>query len=246
MNRTQTLLSFSLPPNTMYPRVFRELLAAKGSNIEPAFFHRDPETGRPAQGRAKISTVGGPTWVGILAQPGEAHLLYKYMGEITRVLCQHLGHAVPMRLVEHTLSIRPTAEPVTYRLSEICLRRRIGGDRETQMKRVYSKEKPSDILIQEILLRGLNAAARRYGFDLPTDNQIDPQVWIKKELGLRTFESGLIETSEASGLVIADVTMNLELGGMWLFGDLSSRGYGRMIRRVARPGIDAPVEWDIP
>lgn len=230
----QTLLRFSLPEGMkLYPRQFRELLAARGT-FSSQFFHRDAVTGRPANGRAMISMIGGPRWVGVLAQPGAEHLIDAHMVECLRAITAHVAAPVPMQIEQYDISLAATPYPVQYRLSEICLRKRIKQPKMLRHQRLqHGRDKPNEQEIREVILRGLSAAARKHGWDLPLDEQIDLNIWIKKEMGLR------IETSEGLGdgacLIIADVSMHLDLGGIWQFGDLSSRGYGRLIRQ--NPGV---------
>lgn len=186
-------------------------------------------------GLPALCFVGGRTWVGILAAPDSQSLLYDIAGPATIALSRHLQTSVPMQIKALSFGVSHSFSPIEYRLREVALKRRYQTTRDT----------PVDELIRARVVSGLTRIANTYGLDLPSENALDIHVNVLKERGLRLTVPNKV-TNEYLHLVDADISMCAQLKGMWLVGNLTSRGYGRLISRVA--GIefnnDMEVEHD--
>jgi len=219
----QLLLKFQLPRGVrLFPNAFRELVAKQDLDM-PAAFHRNA-VGTSNVGLPPISFVGGVSWVGILSQPNQDHLLHQLLGPAATAISRHLNTNVPMNMVTLELGAEKKFSPINYRLREMALKRRYDSTRA----------KPVDLLIRERLLSGLARIASTHMIDLPSDDFLDVAVTIRKERGLR-LQVHNVMTNEYVHLVDADISMNVALSGMWQVGNLTSRGYGRLIQE--HPGI---------
>lgn len=219
----QTLLRYQLPPGTrIYPNQFRELVA-KQDIKNPAVFHRD-ERGQSLVDLPALCFVGATNWVGILAQPNEDDLLNSIIGPATMALSKHLNTSIPISIEQLQVKAEKRFEPVKYRLREIALKRRY----ETTQKR------PVDELIRDRILSGLERLAGKFCIDLPSADFLDVDVNIRIERGVQLQVTGKM-TKAFVHVVDADIEMNVDLGGMWMVGNLTSRGYGRLIKE--NPGV---------
>jgi hypothetical protein len=221
----QTLLKYQLPKGVrVYPNQFRELLAKQDLQL-PEAFHRTPD-GKTNTGLPGICFVGGVSWVGILANPNQDAIFNQMIGPATMAISRFLNTSVPVQIDQIKFGAQARLVPVNYRLREMALKRRYDTTRA----------RPVEELVRERILKGMARIANQYGIDLPSDDALDVDVTIRYERGLR-LEVPQKMTNEFLHLVDADVSMNVDLAGMWQVGNLTSRGYGRLIQE--HPGIPA-------
>jgi len=226
----QTLLRIGLPSGTLlYASRFRELVA-RLPNVPAMLFHR-AEDGRTLPGAPGVRFVGGRQWVGILADPGYEWLVYDFMGAAVRAVTQYISKAVPVSVEEHELDVRSCQWPVRYWIRDMAIKRR------TDVRRKISTHD----LVADLLLRDIEAQAGRFGLDVPTRDQLDLFVEVLSEKGLR-LQTTVGVTNEFVHLVNASFDIHAELRGLWFAGNLTSRGYGRIGRDLARLAVHAPLE----
>ncbi len=233
MNREmhQSLLKIMLPDGVpqLYSNEFREMLAKGGDSnplLPPAFFHCGAN-GVSLQGKPDIRIVGGCRWVGILDQTGRSPLFDGAVGAATRIVAQHYGQPVPIQVEAPKFGANIDAEGGvsgmrSYFVRDLAIKRRGKGRRSMEDRE----------LVRRVLLDGIGEIASRYGFDVPPEDALNLRIHDFRCIGLRL---GTVRgaTNEYVSLVNAEITMNCDLSGIWQAGSLQSRGYGRIVPKIA-------------
>lgn len=245
----QYLLRFATPPEAkVYPNDFREALAKH--DLPALFFSRDPETGKSISGKVHselgvrkhiekhgvppapateeqranpfalpgIRIVGSAKWVGILAT-GERYkpLLDAATVPAIQTIRALLGKATSVELEQRDLVAEALQYPRRYIIRELV------------MKSGLTKEEGVSERVQERILQGLERQAAAYGLDLPTRGQLDVRVTnVDRPRGLRMVTS-TGPTKQFVGLANVEFYACVDLKGYWFIGNLTSRGYGRII-----------------
>jgi len=220
----QSLLRIALPPGCrVYPSTFRELLS-KVPDLPNALFHRD-ESGQTINARPSLRVVGGQAWVGLLANPGQERLLRDAVGPAIIAISNYTGLACKVEMETLDYDLRASDEPTVYWIREMAIKRR------------HPRAMSLDIetLIAERTLGAIEAACLDAGIDCPTAEQLGIQTLEAiRPRGMQLLTTtGL--TKEFVTLVDARVMLHGKLNGMWFAGNLTSRGYGRII--LPRPGM---------
>lgn len=240
--RRQALLKIYLPDGQppLYASRFRELLAKGGDGhplLPPAFFHYD-EHGKTLQGKSDIRVIGGQHWVGILSQSGVSPVFDGAVGVASRLIAQHYGQPVPIQVeapefgvaVDHTTG---RSGMRSYYVRDLAIKRRHKVRREM-----------ADVdLIRKVLMDGIMEIADRYGFDVPPEQALNLRIHDLRCIGLR-LGTTQGSTNEFVTLANAEFSMNCDLRGIWQAGSLQSRGYGRIVSKIAGSAIktSAPRE----
>lgn len=215
----QTLLRMSLPNGrTLWPDELRAVVARQDKLIDPLLMGRD-EHGRTLP-NPPVRFVGSRKWVGLVANPGFEDLLYAHTGVVIKAASQQLGVPVPVVVEEHELRLSRSHTPSFYAALNVAFKRR----NET------ARGMPEAELFVDRLRKGLERQAMLFGIDCPMGDELEiDNVRIDRQLGmgLKT-DRGL--TGEAVTLLTkVEFTMFAELRGFWFAGNLSSRGYGRIV-----------------
>jgi hypothetical protein len=221
----QTLLRISLPGGMrIYPSAFREMLA-KMPDLPNALFHRDDAGKTINTCPPAIRMAGAVGWVGLVAEPGSEQLLFSVMGSAVQAASTAIGKSCSIQVETIELNIKALNEPRVYWVREMAIKR--------QHKRAM--EQDVETLIRERMLTSLEASCNSNGFVCPTADALGIEVVeIVHERGLRLqTTTGL--TNMFVHLVDARVMVHADLDGMWFVGNLTSRGYGRIIQ--PRPGM---------
>ncbi|MBE7540620.1 MAG: hypothetical protein HS122_19705 [Opitutaceae bacterium] len=213
----------------LYPNEFRELLARAGDGnplLPSAFFHCGPD-GVPLPGKPDIRIVGGKSWVGILDQTGRNPLFDGAVGAATRIVAQHYGQPVTIQVEAPKFGANIDAEGGFsggrgYFVRDMAIKRRGKGRRNMDDRE----------LARRILLDGIGEIANRYGFDVPPESTLNLRIHDFRCIGLRLGTTRGV-TNEYVSLVNAEITMNCDLSGIWQAGSLQSRGYGRIVPKIA-------------
>nr|6H9H_A Chain A, Csf5 [Aromatoleum aromaticum EbN1]6H9H_B Chain B, Csf5 [Aromatoleum aromaticum EbN1]6H9I_A Chain A, Csf5 [Aromatoleum aromaticum EbN1]6H9I_B Chain B, Csf5 [Aromatoleum aromaticum EbN1] len=245
----QHLLRFALPAGKkLWPNDLREALAKH--DLPPLFFSRDPQTGHAItramrnekrvrgyieqhgheppppteEQRANplaipgIRIVGSSTWVGILAT-GERYkpLLEAATLPAIQIVTQRCGRGVGVELEQHTLSIKGLDDPKRYFVRNLV------------MKRGLTKTAENTTQVASRILSALERQAVAYSLDLPPTAQVDIHVEsVVRPRGMRLVTS-TGATEQFVGLADVEFYACLDLKGYWFAGNLTSRGYGRII-----------------
>lgn len=221
---TQTLLRISLPDGfTLYASHFREMLA-KLPGVPAALFHRDAE-GKTLNERPGIRAMGGAGWVGLLADSEHAPLVIAAAGAAILAVSTFVGRPCKVQMENLNFGIKLAHSPQTYWVREMAI------------KRKSPKARAQDVgsLIAERALSSIEATCEKYGLDCPTSNQLEiTTTEIVRERGMN-LETSTGLTGMFVHLVDAVITVHADLGGMWFVGNLTARGYGRLIQ--PRPGM---------
>lgn len=221
---TQTLLRISLPDGfTLYASHFREMLA-KLPGVPAALFHRDAE-GKTFNERPGIRAVGGTGWVGLLADSEHAPLVTDVTGAAILAVSTLVGRPCKVQMEHLNFGIKLDHSPQTYWVREMAIKRKSPKARAQEV----------GSLIAERVLTSIEATCDKYGFDCPTSNQLEiTTTEIVRERGMN-LETSTGLTGMFVHLVDAVVTVHADLSGMWFVGNLTARGYGRLIQ--PRPGM---------
>lgn len=225
MNK-QSLLKIQLPRGKeLRGAEFREMLA-KEENLPESFFHY--ENGKPKNGGAgdalqiaalpQICIVSGRGWVGVLAQPGQEDLLDAASGKIIRTVTKRIGEVCKIEMQNPTFGCAVQKSPTTYWIREMVMKRRHPAARNA----------PIETLVEQRIKAGMERYATAYGFDLPSWSDMDLRVTQcnrPRGLALRTT-AGV--TREYATLVDVEFKAFVDLKGIWMLGNLTSRGYGRV------------------
>lgn len=224
----QTILKIRLPEGArIYPSRFRELLA-KQNDLPEGFFHY--ENGRPRNGLPETQVVGGKGWVGVLAS-GDAQraIVAQATGTAIRAASAELGgRPVQVAIEDIEFAVRDGHMPITYFIREMAIKRRHPGARTADVRD----------LIERRLRQALARQAESAGLDMPVDYPLQIAE-VTRERGLR-LETASGMTNEYVHLVDASFSTTLVLSGIWMCGNLTARGYGRIIRDVGQ--FSTPLE----
>lgn len=218
----QTLARITLPEGKkLYASRFRELLAKQ--DLPPAFFHRAAD-GHSLEEQPTIRVVGGKSWVGIVGdgENGE-RLINTALGPAIRAVSQAVDSCVPVRLETHLPVIETSEYPCRYWVREMVIKRRTKARRET----------PNEDIAAYEIMRGLNNGAKRFNLDvsLLSSDLVFRVESVHRPRGLRiSTTSG--DTDEYATLMDVEFILNRKLTGFWFAGALTSRGYGRIGRKL--------------
>ena len=222
----QSLLKITLPKGVeLRGSEFREMLA-KETDLPEEFFHY--ENGAPkgstngsvnqADALPPICILSGKGWVGILAQPGHEDLIELATGKAMRVVNKRLNTACKVEFQNPEFGCAPKDIASTYWVREMVMKRR------TPEARAASIES----LVEKRIISGLERYADAYGIVLPSLDKIELQVTQcirPRGLAIRTTGG---TTKEYATLVDVEIKAFVELKGIWMLGNLTSRGYGRV------------------
>jgi hypothetical protein len=172
--------------------------------------------------------LGGKQWVGILADQSHAELVYDVMGRAVHVVSQRIGKPVRPSLEEHDFGIERLHTPKRYWIREMALKRRHPGSRQAEVQELVSQR----------LLQGLTRAADHYSLDCPSLDELGLFMVVTRHIGMPLSTTTGI-TKEYVTLVNAEVLLHADLSGFWFAGNLTSRGYGRIIPQ--HPGSTASL-----
>lgn len=249
----QTLLRINLPEGVVcHPAPFREKLATTALPSE--FFHygkeiecQDRKTelvdgklvktelGRitkhfdapiPLNGRPPIRVIGGRRWLGVVADPNAEDLLMSHVGTIIQTAAGVAGKPCKVEIEQRQFGIRYTETPMRYMLREMAVKRR----------GAQAREKDIGQLVAERIFGGANGGfhgidgtCAEFGFEPPVKELLEIKVFPTRAIGLHNRTSNG-QSKEYVSLVDAEVWMNAHLAGIWQVGNLTARGYGRLIR----------------
>lgn len=225
--RAQHLLRFTLPEGVrIYPSDFRKSLA--GTNqLRPEFFHYDPDTGHPVrEGQNKsaipgIRIVGGRTWVGVLASPSCKDLLDQSIPTIIYTISGICKKPVATEFSSYTFAIHATQTPIRYRVREMVIKKGAKKD---------MPEAERIALIKSRIQQAIYNQAKDHGMDCPTNEQLGVMISkIERPRGLRIVSRNG-ETNQFAELVDVEFYVHAMLKGFWFAGNLTARGYGRIIQ----------------
>ena len=221
----QSLLRIHLPPgHRVYPSTFREMLA-KVPDLPNSLFHRD-DNNETLNSRPGVRVVGARTWVGLLANPGYDRVVRDAVGPAIIAVSNHTGIACKVEMEQLEFGLVARDEPTVYWIREMAIKRR--GPRALNMD--------LESLIAERVLTSIEAACSSADFECPTKEQLDIRtVEVVRSRGMQLQTTSGV-TKEFVQLVDARVMIHAKLNGMWFAGNLTSRGYGRII--LPRPGMD--------
>ncbi len=228
MPKHQEVLRISLPAGVrLYPSRFRELLA-KVPGLPNALFHRDDQ-GETINGKPPIRTVGGASWVGLVADPGEEELLRLAVGPAIMAVTKEVGSPCPVQVERREFGLEPADAPKPYFVREIVV------------KRGMVKE-GADIpaLIKARIEDSVETICANNGFDCPTREAMG--IYVHEVTGVKglRLQTTAGVTNRYVGLANARILINADLKGFWSVGSLTSRGYGRLI--YAFPGMNTALE----
>lgn len=252
---SQRLLRINWPEGVSFSAAqFREQLAK--ANLPSSFFHygteveswektrevvngkfvttaktrvtRSHEKAIPLNGRPPVRVIGGKSWVGVVADPGASDLLLPHVGCILDTASTLAKRAVKVELDERKFGIRYTEHPVKYMLREMAIKRR--GDRAWNAEieplvteRVFGSASAGSS-------HGIDGICAHFGFEPPVRELLDLKVFALRCIGMHNKTSDG-KSNEYVSLVDAEVWMNADLDGIWQVGNLTARGYGRLIAR---------------
>lgn len=222
----QNLLKIEIPKGKeLRGADFREMLA-KETNLPEAFFHY--ENGKPksssngsknqADALPPICIISGKGWVGILAQPGHEELIELATGKALRVVNKRLDTICKVELQSPEFGCAPHDAPATYWVREMVMKRR------NPMSRSSSVED----LVERRVKSGLERYAEAYDIVLPSWEAMDLRITKcerPRGLAIRTTSG---TTNEYATLVDVEFKAFVNLKGIWMLGNLTSRGYGRV------------------
>ena len=169
-------------------------------------------------GAPAIRTVGARTWVGLLAEGGHEDVLLKVMGSALRAASHECRSLLPLKIEQHELSLQRRDEPVRYFLREAAIKRRTDISRASDI----------ETLIENRVYSAIESTCGRFGMDCPTKDDLGILVSEVEYQGLR-LQTTTGVTDEYVALVNARVLIYAELKGFWFVGNLTSRGYGRLM-----------------
>lgn len=226
---TQTLLRIALPADVrVFPSQFRERLAKDG-DLPASFFHYD--AGRPMTGTPTVRIVGGKTWVGILACGANQYdLVSEAMTPAVRALNLQ-GRVLRTAIETFEFGVADSHLPQTYFIREMTIKRR----------HVAARLADDRDLVTERLRQGLIRQFCENEFYVPDDFPLMVTEVIRpRGLHLKTANG---KSNEYVTLLDAQFVTPLNLSGFWFAGNLTARGYGRIIRDagqfVAAPSKEA-------
>jgi len=223
--KKQTLLKIGLPDGKpiLHASDFREMMAkaGDGSALLPSSFFNYGEDGRPLSSTdPDIRFVGGKSWVGILSMTADSPLIDQAAGIAVRVASGHFKRPLPMTIESKAFSLEEVQYPVMYYLRDMAIKRRTEELRN----------EPTEQLARRRIESSLARIAGTHGFDLPVASRLNIVFHNIRELGMHLRTSNG-KSNEYVTLVNAEVSMHLNLKGMWQVCNLPSRGHGRLIKQ---------------
>ena len=215
----QTVLRISLPQGIrMYPSQFRNELA-KQPGLANSTFHRD-EVGQTINARPRLRMAGAMGWVGLVANPGVEDVLTPAMGPAIMAVSSFTRSNCSVNVEKHDFGISSRNEPQEYWIREMVLKRNSPKSREQDV----------ETLIKDRTLTSIEATCGDFDMDCPTAEQLGIRVIeIVAQRGMY-LETTVGVTKHAVTLVDARVLIHADLKGFWFVGNLTSRGYGRLIK----------------
>lgn len=199
-------------------------MLAKIPNMPNALFHVD-EKRNPLNERPGIRVAGAQGWVGLVADEDNKLLLREATGAAIMAVSERIGQSCQVQIEEHEFGLKPTHEPKVYWVREMAIKQRHKS----------ARDKDPETLIRDRILSSLEATCDKYGIDCPTAEVLGVQtIEAVRPRGLRLMTTAGI-TPEFVMLVDAKVLIHADLDGMWFVGNLTARGYGRIIKD--RPGM---------
>ena len=231
----QTLLRINLPRGVrVYPSAFREALARE-SDLPPAFFHR--KDGKTINARPTIRTAGTRNWVGLVADGEESRqLLYQAVEPAMKIVNRLAGAPCFMEIENLNYHLASRQTPQRYFLREIVIKQR------SKIRRTA----PLEDVIKGSILQSIRDTCAQMEWDCPEDEDLGV---IVKEV---THARGMLlqtttgVTKESVGLFDAEILIHAELKGIWFLGNLTSRGYGMLIKPYGgKVLLDKPRETDV-
>jgi len=221
----QRLLKISLPDDVrLYSSVLREMVA-KDSSLSAEFFHYKKDEGssvsRPANGQPVIRFIGGKTWVGMIST-GDGDLPEQLFNSGLPHVIQAAFSATkkPNKIQINDLSMHVCDHhnPSQWFVREMVVKRRTKNARTEDLTALYENRLRKSILRQ----------SEELGVDLDDDFPLAVTEVIRPR-GLRLVTS-TGPTNEYAELADIRFSTSLDFKGMWFAGNLTARGYGRIIR----------------
>lgn len=252
----QYLIRFALPKGkTLWPNDLREALAKH--DLPPLFFSRDPETGhsitrKPTSelGMRKLAEklgheppppteeqranpfalpgiriIGSSTWVGILATGSRYRpLLDAATIPAIQIVTERSGRSVGVELEQRQLSVKGLDYPKRYFIRNLVLKH---GLTKTN----------NEECIRSRITDALERQSLAYGLDLPTAAHMDIRIsQVVRPRGMRLVTS-TGATGQFVGLADVEFYACADLKGYWFAGNLTSRGYGRIVADHPAMGV---------
>ena len=196
----------------MWPDQFRTIVAGQDRKVAPEVMGRDA-AGQTVH-HPPIRFVGGRSWVGMVADPGYEQLLLQHAGAAVQAASRALARPLAVDFEEHQFGVERSHTPVFYRALNVAFKRR------------SEKAKGEDVgaLFSQRLVAALERQALRTGLDCPIADELEvANVQVPREMGMMLHTEGL------KLLPSVEFTMFAELRGFWFAGNLSARGYGRIV-----------------
>lgn len=214
---SQTVLRLELPKGVrVYPSEFRESLARENS-LSEAFFHR--QHGATISGRPTIKTVGTKNWIGLVADDDQAaKLLYTAVAPAASIAARMAGSPCRMQIEERQFGISGRPTPYRYFIREMALKQRSKIRREGDIKETLAKA----------ITQSIERTCDQMLWDCPSDLGVTV-VDINRSRGLLLQTTSGV-TKESVGLFDLEILVHAELSGYWFAGNLTSRGYGLVIK----------------
>lgn len=215
----QTLLRMSLPKGQpLWPDELRTLVARQDKLVDPLLMGRDNQ-GRTLH-NPPVRFVGSQQWVGLVANPGHEDLLHAHIGAVIKAVSQHLGTPLPVTVEQRELSLVRDQVPRVYAAMHVALKRRHES----------ARNRPVEELFVERLRDGLERQASQFGLDCPMGDELEiGNVRIERQLGMYLKTDQGVTGEAVTLLSKVEFTMFTKLRGFWFAGNLSSRGYGRLV-----------------
>lgn len=226
----QILLRFKLPNKAkpLQSHAFREMVALAANGISlfpPSFFHYGND-GKPlSQGDPDIRFVSGQHWVGILSKSGNADQMISISGFVSMLLSRYFNEPVPMQIEEHDYGFAHQDYPTRYYFRSVV----------SKKGRMVGRTDSDESLIKQALLRRLAVESAAMGFDLPLDEQLAIQVLDVRSGGMPLHIANGVKTAQYVHVMNGELAINLKISGIFQFGNLQSRGHGRLILSRGAP-----------
>lgn len=251
----QTLIRINWPKGvSCYAHTFREALA-KSELLPSEFFHygntidawevtksvvdgklqvtsrvqitKTFEKAIPLNGRPPVRIVGGKTWVGVIADPGREDMVLPHIAAILAVATKIANSPVKIQVEQHEFNINYTEHPVKYMLREMVIARRNEKARSEDLSKLVTERIWGGASGGNHY--GIDGTCAAFGFEPPSKEMLDIKVFPLKNIGmaLRPADG---KSNEYMSLVDAEIWMNANLAGIWQVGNLTARGYGRIIK----------------
>lgn len=243
----------ALADQLIHPDTARKLVAeaCDGLALPPLLFNRQ-EDGKTLQGKywhedknhleaglphpPVVSYDGGKGFLKILmfGQPGR-DLMAETASDIANAIGKHLNCSYSFAMNQGDCKIEPRNTPVLYSI------RRLVVSKKPEISQQYIKVAPESVSdnLRRIVMRGLisqarwldeNGASGLY-YTIPDEESLGFYIAEGRPLPIEIKNGNL-----AAGYAGLTFSMNLMLTGPWFAGQLRSRGYGQIRRRVLERG----------